>query len=273
METGMKHALIIAVAFAVISISHTGLPDIESASLYNRANEQYTLKEYHKALDLYLELIDRGVQNPLLCYNLANTYYKVGRTGHAVLYYEKALLLKPFDRDIRANLTYVERNLADKIRPLRDEGFFRLFKTLSSFLKLKITVFIELSLFTLFIIIFHLYIFFPVLREKLKKPLIVSATLLILSFIGMLAHWSSIKKHPRGVILTEVVEVKSSPITESETLFTLHVGTKFRLIEKRGEWLRFSVADGRQGWTKLNTAALIETEYHKVRDAGSTKAP
>lgn len=267
----MKYLLSISFILVPILIFQIGFSDTESASLYNKANEHYTRKEYQKALEIYLELLERGVQNPLLFYNLANTYYRTGRLGYAMLYYEKALLLKPFDRDIRANLTFVERNLIDRIRPLRDEGVFRIFKNLSSYLKPKITVIIESLFFTLFIIFMQIFIFFPLLRERMKKPLITMAVLFIISLTGVLGQWSSIKNHPRGVIIAETVEVKSSPITESETLFSLHSGTRFRLIEKRDEWIRFSIADGRQGWIKLNTTALIEIEYHRMKDSGPTK--
>jgi hypothetical protein len=55
-----------------------------------------------------------------------------------------------------------------------------------------------------------------------------------------------------------VFDVKSSPLAESETLFTLHEGTKFRLIENRGEWIRFSIQDGRQGWILQESVAFIQ---------------
>jgi tetratricopeptide (TPR) repeat protein len=268
----MKNLL--SISFIIVTlmfIFQISFCDTESAKLYNTANEHYTRKEYQKALDIYLELLERGVQNPLLFYNLANTYYKTGSLGYAVLYYEKALLLKPFDRDIRANLTFVERNLTDRIRPLHDEGVLRIFKNLSSYLKPKVTVIIESLFFTIFIIFMQIFIFFPLLREKMKKPLITTAVLFVIALMGVLGQWSSIKNHPRGVIIAETVEVKSSPITESETLFSLHSGTRFRLTEKRDEWIRFSIADGRQGWIKLNTTALIEIEYHRVKDAGPAK--
>jgi tetratricopeptide (TPR) repeat protein len=267
----MKNLLRIYAIILFIFVIQKGVSDTDNVSLYNIANEHYTRKEYQKALDLYLEIVERGVQNPLLYYNLANTYYKTGRLGHAVLYYEKALLLKPFDSDIKANLSFVERNLADRIRPLRDEALPMIFKKLSLYLKPKITVTIEFLFFTLFIIFAQTFLFFPFLREKLKKPLITAGLLFVISLTGVLGQWAYIKNHPRGVIIAEAVEVKSSPITESETLFTLHNGTRFRLIEKRDEWIRLSIADGRQGWIKLNTTALIEIEYHKVKDAGSTK--
>lgn len=270
-EKSMKNLLLIFFLLISVLVFHIGFSDTESASLYNTANEHYTRKEYQKALDMYLELVERGVKNPFLFYNLANTYYKTGRLGYSILYYEKALLLRPFDRDIRANLTFVERNLIDRIRPLHDEGLFRIFKKLSFYLKPKITVIIESLFFTIFIIFMQIFLFFPLIRERMKKPLITTAVLFSISLMGVAGQRSSIKNHPRGVIIAEKVEVKSSPITESETLFNLHSGTRFRLIEKRDEWIRFAIADGRQGWIKLNTTALIDIEYHRVKDAGSTK--
>src|ERR1700691_4086711 len=40
-------------------------------------------------------------------YNLANSYARAGKPGLAVLNYERAALLAPYDPDITANLEYV----------------------------------------------------------------------------------------------------------------------------------------------------------------------
>ena len=231
---------------------------VENAHIYNSANELYTKKEYHEALELYQELANRGIQNPSLYYNLANTNFKIGNIGYAVLYFERALLLKPFDRDIRSNLDHVRAQLEDKIRPLYDEGIFRLLRRLFSFLRLKITAYLEIILFTSLVVLLLFFLFLPHSRHRLKNPLIVVGTVYMIILIGMISQSSYERKYPKGIILQKVLEVKSSPLAESETLFTLHEGTKFKLIEQRGEWIRFSTQDGRQGWILQESVELIQ---------------
>ena len=48
-------------------------------------------------------------------YNLANAYFKVGRYGKAILYYNRALRLAPGDAEIRYNLDVANTFTKDKI--------------------------------------------------------------------------------------------------------------------------------------------------------------
>jgi tetratricopeptide (TPR) repeat protein len=253
----MKRFILLCIIAAPFLLRYADA-SVENAEIYNRANDLYTKKEYHEALELYQELANRGIQNPSLYYNLANTYFKIGNIGYAVLYFERALLLKPFDRDIRSNLDHVKAQLEDKIRPLYDEGIFRLLRKLFSYLTLKITAYLEIILFTFLIFLLLSFLFLPHSRHRLKNPLVVVGILYMAILIGMIAQSSHEKRYPKGVILQKVLEVKSSPLAESETLFTLHEGTKFKLIEQRGEWIRFSTQDGRQGWILQDSAELIQ---------------
>ena len=56
-------------------------------------------------------------------YNLGNSYYKAGEIAKAVLNYERALLMKPGNSDIRANLEVARAKTIDKVEPV-PEVFF-----------------------------------------------------------------------------------------------------------------------------------------------------
>ncbi len=228
-----------------------------SAQLYNRANDHYTKKEYHQALDLYTELLDRGIENPLLYYNTANGYYRIGRVGYAVLYYEKALRIRPFDRETRKNLRFVRSGLTDRIQPLYENGF-TLLRTFFSYMKLRILIFLEIVFFTIFAGFLCLFSLFPVQRARLRRGLTVSGILFFVLLCGVIGSAAYSRIHPSGIITAEEVDVKSSPIQESETVLTLHEGTKIRVVEKRGDWILFSIADGREGWMVNTNAAFID---------------
>jgi tetratricopeptide (TPR) repeat protein len=229
----------------------------EHVSLYNEANSQYAAGEYEKALGLYLQLIERGIHNHSLYYNTANAYFKLGETGYARLYYEKALLLNPFDRDVRNNLRFLQNSLKEKIVPLYNEGFFRALSSFSAFITQRIVGFMELIFFTAFIIAVHLYLIFPSLRENLRGPVYSSLALFLIFLVILFAHRSYEKNHPKGVVVDESMEVLGAPVAESEVLFTLYEGTKLKLRETRGDWIRISIADGREGWIHTDFIEFI----------------
>jgi SH3-like domain-containing protein len=42
--------------------------------------------------------------------------------------------------------------------------------------------------------------------------------------------------------------VKSSPIESGTGLFVIHAGTKVKITDELGDWLRIRIADGNEGW-------------------------
>lgn len=255
-----KYLPVIVILFLLSVAEARGRASEEAALLYNRANQHYIRKEYRKARVLYQELVDRGIENSSLYYNLANTHYKLGEKGQAVLFYERALRLRPLDREIRSNLRFVQKSLEDQITPLYNERFTRSAVTILSIFTANTLAYIELALFIITVGFFIGAVLFPALRNRLRNACMVSSVFLLLSLSGLLARRYQQHSHPRAVILAEQIDIRSSPIAESEVLFTLHDGTRVRIIERRGEWVRFQIADGREGWLLMKDLELIEPE-------------
>lgn len=63
----------------------------------------YIKDDYTTAIQIYESLLKNG-ESADVYYNLGNSYYKIGEIAKAVLNYERALLMKPGNSDIRANL-------------------------------------------------------------------------------------------------------------------------------------------------------------------------
>jgi tetratricopeptide (TPR) repeat protein len=229
----------------------------QNAAIYNKANEYFGAKDYRNALRLYRELVERGVENAALYYNLGNAYFKTGNTGYAVLYYEKSLALAPFDRDARANLVNARSTLKERVRPLYNEQLYAFFRAFSSLMKPGAVAYIEIFFFLLAVGVANLAIFMPYARARLKRSLYACLALFALSALSLLWYAGYEKNHPRSIVVKKQVQVLSAPIAESETLFTLYEGTEMRVREARGEWTRVSVADGREGWILAQNLQFI----------------
>lgn len=251
---------LLAFLIAVSAFLHEkSYPDqrVEDARIYNEANEVYSSKDYQNALELYIELIERGVKNPYLYYNLGNTYYKLGQIGYAILYYEKAISLKPFDRDARENLEYVRRSLKERIIPVYNESLFKFMRISYSYIKPILLILLELFFFTGFILFMLLSLFIPYSRNKFKRYIALFAVLFVIFGILAFAHRTYEKNHPKGIVVEREIEVLTAPIAESEIIFPLYEGTKAKLLESRGEWIRITLDDGREGWTPSQSVIFI----------------
>ena len=256
MKTLLLSTLFLTLTVLVILPAHADLSE-ENARIYNEANDFYSSKEYNKALNMYTELIERGIKNPSLFYNLGNTYFKLGQIGYAILYYEKALSLKPFDRDIRNNLEYARRSMEERIQPLYNEGLFNFLRTTYSFVKPWLLAVFELVFFTGFIIFSIIFILFPYQRHRLKKQVIVFGILFFVFGMCAFSRTAYEQAYPKGIVVADDVEVLSAPIAESEPVFQLYEGTRTKVLETRGDWIRIRIDDGREGWILQQDIAFI----------------
>ena len=68
----------------------------------------YNAGHYVEAVRLYQQLVDQGVDNVELYYNLGNAYTRIDDLGHAILNYTRAQRLDPrapdIPRPVRASL-------------------------------------------------------------------------------------------------------------------------------------------------------------------------
>jgi tetratricopeptide (TPR) repeat protein len=89
-------------------------------SLVSEGNRHYMDREYDLAVKCYSKVIEMGYESGELYYNLGNAYYKQENLPWAILNYEKALLLKPGNEDIRQNLALANARIVDKIDSIPD---------------------------------------------------------------------------------------------------------------------------------------------------------
>jgi len=68
------------------------------------------------AAQKYQLLVDHGVRNAGLYFNLGNAYLESGATGRAIANYERALRLDPTNRAARANLGFARERLASSTK-------------------------------------------------------------------------------------------------------------------------------------------------------------
>lgn len=72
--------------------------------VFDSANAAYEAGDYPAAAEGYEELLNRDGPRVSLLQNLGSAYHRMGKEGRAILSFERALLLKPGDADLAANL-------------------------------------------------------------------------------------------------------------------------------------------------------------------------
>ena len=227
--------------------------------VWDAANTAYINSDYHRAIDAYRQLILRGYASDKLYYNLANAYFKVGRYGKAILYYNRALRLAPGDADIRYNLDVANTFTKDKIAVVPE--FFLKGWVRSVRMSLGCTAWSVVSLAALALLFALVLLYLLAGRLAWRKAgfygTVVAALLFTLTTWFAVGERREMLDDTSAVVMTASTAVKSSPDKSSTDLFVLHEGTVVTITDRLDWWCEVVIADGKKGWVEGRKIEII----------------
>jgi tetratricopeptide (TPR) repeat protein len=223
------------------------------------ANELYKNNQYQLAIDEYNKLINQGYEGASLYYNLGNAHYRLGNVGFAILYYEKALKLSPSDEDAKHNLAIAKLNIKDKVDELPQFFIFNIWEgLLASFSVSGWTMIVYIIFILLLLAVIGYFFSRSVTQQRISFFVGVGFLVLLFSSISLLAVKMNKEFNIKnGIIVENIVTVKSSPDSSSKDEFVIHEGLKVRLEDKVDEWVKIRLADGKIGWIKEISIQII----------------
>ena len=99
---------------------------VQADDLFNKANAFYEAGQSKEAVETYEEIYQANGPQVGILQNLGSAYYRLGDNARAILAFERALILKPKDPDLLANLKLTQEAVA--IYPLdEDKGVLEAF--------------------------------------------------------------------------------------------------------------------------------------------------
>ena len=227
--------------------------DLQSAA------EAYSKGEYAEAAELYKNVLEASGESALVYYNIGNCYYKMDKIALAILYYERALLLNPGDKDARFNLEIAKLQTVDRIEPV---GKFFLSTWIESLQNIYGTdTWSKIGIASFLLLIGSLVLFFFSRKIILKKTGFYTGIVWVVFIItaNSFAYRQKQKLVERNyaIVFAPTITIKSSPDASGNDLFVLHEGTKVLIKSKLGEWSEIQIADGNVGWIKNSDIEVI----------------
>ena len=240
----------LCVVVLAIGLAATGCAedpvDRQTAELYRQGNLLYESGRFAEAGRTYERIIERGVRNGHVFYNLGNAYYKQDRIGQAILAYERATRLMPRDRDLQNNLDLANERTTDQIAG-EVPWFGR--QALDGVTVNEATVAVTTAGFLASLaLVGYLLARRPHTRNATGYALLVSCLVLVMAtgFLAIKIHDGLLNEE--AIVLQPTAVVRTGPDVTSEPVFTLHEGAKVQLVEHRDDWLRIRLPDGKNGW-------------------------
>jgi tetratricopeptide (TPR) repeat protein len=225
---------------------------------FEKANEFYTASTYDSAQTYYLRIIDAGINNRAVFYNLGNTYHRLNKPGLARLYYEKAALLSPKDADIQANIRFIKRIIVDRSEQRTESDFLTtVLYNIHTLLPLQSQLLL-LFILTLALSLFGVGILFKGGLSRLWLSYGATLCTVMILTIGISAGYKIYRLESRqyAIILTTTLDAKNQPMG-TQTLFTAHEGTKLQIRKTNGEWCLVSLPNGASGWVTVSSLGKI----------------
>lgn len=226
---------------------------------FETANQAFVNKNYKEAIAAYESLLLQGFVASELYYNLGNAYYKDGAIGKAVLYYERALRLKPNDKDTRHNLELIQNQLQDELPAV--PTFFLIQWWQSLYRLFSATVWSGLTIALVWLAGAGWAVWLMAGTRKAKKwgfvAGVVGLVLSIFTFFLAQSSTAAASQRNEAVITVHSAALRIGADEASTELQLLHEGTKLQLLDEIGDWYKVKLSDETTGWMEKKAMIVI----------------
>jgi hypothetical protein len=227
----------------------------EPGEVFINANAAYEGGEHQRAIELYTSLLEHGLDNAHLYYNLGNAYLRGGELGRAIAAYRRSLALSPRDQDLLANLAFARRSAKDALEPPRPPVLVATLLFWHHGLSLS-----ELATVALVVnVLLWAALAVRLVRRDsdILRWIIAGLILVLLASAGSLAVRTAFPTRV-AVVVPQEINVFTGPESESLVRFKLHAGSEVTIEDRREGWLRIALPDGKQGWLEDHHAEVVD---------------
>lgn len=191
-----------------------------------------------------------------------NAYYEVGDYGRAILAYERGLRLRPGHADLRNNLAYVREEAGISEPPLPDFVLLRWWRLAGAALGATTAYVLALVWWWLAVVgALWWYRYRNRMAEQRRFALLPAAGLCLFLALACFAlghhREAYLDQSNEAVLLAVVADLRVSPTPEASVEATLTGGLKLRITDRVGDYVKVSLADGRQGYLRATELAVI----------------
>lgn len=232
----------------------------QNNQLFDDANALYNDANYSEAIEKYKAILDSGEHSAELYFNMANAHYKLNHIAPSIYYYEKALLLKPNDKDIKNNIAFARNMTVDAIDTVPEVGISKLIKNMTNVMSFDTWAKTSVVLIILFVVLFITY-YFTHSTSKKRLAFITSNMSLLLAIVALVFAFHKFKlvsNDQPAIVFAQETKIKSEPNLRSSEAFVLHEGTKVQVLDTVNNWKKIKLSDGKTGWIMNDDIKMLK---------------
>ncbi|MCK7589329.1 tetratricopeptide repeat protein [Subsaxibacter sp. CAU 1640] len=231
----------------------------QNETLFEQGNKLYNDGNYEQAISKYEEILSNGKHSAELYFNLGNAHYKLDHIAPSIFYYEKALQLKPDDKEINGNIAFARNMTIDEVDTIPEVGFTKFVNNISKALAFESWAYLSIGLVILFVVLFLIYYFAD---GTIQKRMAFVASLIMVIFTGLALsfafhNYDLAQQDQPAIVFAQESQVKSEPNLRSTESFKLHEGTKVQVLDTVNNWKKIKLADGKTGWISSDDIKVL----------------
>jgi hypothetical protein len=228
--------------------------------LFDSCNILYQAGDYEQAAACYDSLVDDGVHNGPLHFNLGNASLHLQRHGDAIYHYRQAQVFMPRNSELRSNLGKARQaaGVTDRAvprSPVSQAVFF--YDSLSPGELLWITAALHVLLWlTLCVRLFRSGEILTWSAIAVAATFAVFATTTTLRVIELATR-------PTAVVVSGTAVARSAQDRTAPQMFTLPEGSEVRVVARQGSWAAVEAMGGSRGWVDMASLGVIEYGWER----------
>jgi hypothetical protein len=251
--------IVAACASSVASAQGASLSDV-----FEAANLAASRGDYRRAIAGYNTLLEAGVRDPDVFFNLGTTFAQSGDYPRAILNYERSLVLRPNDEKAATNLRAAEKALEEGRAEAEGEA------TIERRASIGEAVYASFTEDTLALLLLFANLFFfgclswTWVARRRSGALVAASTgaaiLLLFAAAGIGVKAGTLRDGPRAVVLGDRVPLREGPDPEARIRGEARGGDRVEVVGADDDFVKLRAVGGEEGWASVDDVGLVDPD-------------
>lgn len=222
------------------------------------ADSAYLNQQYDTAIQQYEHVLSEG-PNSTVYYNLGNAYYQSGDTVMAILNYERALYLDPFNEDAKFNLNICQNRLGISEQSVSEMYIFDKFVEFVVSRSASFWAWMGFLCAVLFTVCYLLHRFTE--RSVIVR---IASLLSVMSLVASLIFnvfsiWAKVADNSeKKNVLMQSTYLYANPNSSAKQVREIKAGTTLLVVETTNSgWSQVELPGGESGWISAEMSSVI----------------
>lgn len=265
-----KRGSLMRLALALTVLLLVGVASAQTAGrsslreLFEEANVSASRGNYETAISDYQRLVEAGVRDPDVYFNLATAFAQAGDYPRAILNYERALELRPGDDQTEENLRAAEKTLEEGRAESEGEATIQRSISMSDAIYAPFTEdALALALLASNFVFFGCLAWIWALRRRRGRLLgLAIGAGLVLGFcaLGLGVKAGMFRDGLRAVALDDRVILREGPDEDARIRGEARGGDRAEVLAIDRDFVKLRVVSGPDGWAGAGSVGLVDPD-------------